>query len=134
MMFISFAWTTEVWKKGLKTATRRFWTDQYAAMWWRQVKKDNYRAVAMDKNPRFKGQRIGLIVEVKEPFRQNLNLFTAQDEIEEGHLWGTPEKYVEMMLSQGKGDCPYVIKFEPLPDAKPQISLRGLCGVHRLHR
>lgn len=120
-MYISFAWTTDVWKKGLKTATRRFWTDEYAEKWWCQVVKDGYKALAYDRSPRFKGKRIGTIVDVQQPFLQNLKYFTAADEIEEGHLWGTPEKYVEMMLSQGKGDCPYVIKFKPMPDEKPHI-------------
>jgi len=107
---------------GRKTATRRFWTPEWAEKWWRNVVKDGYRATAYDRNPRFKGKRIGLIVDVQKPFLQNLKDFTAADEIEEGHLWGTPEAYVEMMLSQGKGDTPYVIKFKPLPDWKPQIT------------
>ncbi len=116
MMWISFAWTTEVFLAGIKTATRRFWTDDYARKFWNQVQKDGYKAIACDRSPRFKGKPIGMIIDVREPFRQNLKEFTYQDEIEEGHLWGTPEKYVEMMLSQGKGDCPYVIKFKPMPN------------------
>ena len=111
---MSFAWTTEVYLKGLKTVTRRFWTDEYAEKWWRGVQKDNGIFMGTDKSPRFKGKPIGEALCVKKPYKQKLSLMTDEDERKEGGLWGSARAYVEMMLSQNKGDNPYVIEFKKI--------------------
>jgi hypothetical protein len=120
MMIISFAWTTGAFLAGIKTETRRFWDDKYMERFWSAVQNDNGLCQAWDRSPRFKGKRIGTIFITQKPERQKLELMTDQDEKNEGGLWGSAAKYREMMLSQGRGDNPYVIKFKTvaiiLPD------------------
>lgn len=121
MMFISFAWTTEVWKKKLKTVTRRFWNPEYMEKFWKSCCANNGLAIACDRSPRFKGKRIGLIKVTKKPYLQKLKFVTDADEIKEGHLWGNAANYIEMM--GGPENEPYVVEFEPLPDAQPQTPI-----------
>lgn len=59
MMIISFAWTSEAFKAGRKTKTRREWTEDYANRF-----KIGDICKAYDRQPRFGGKQIGeLIVE-----------------------------------------------------------------------
>lgn len=59
MMIISFAWTSESFKAGRKTKTRREWTPEYASRF-----RIGDLCKAYDKQPRFGGKQIGeLIVE-----------------------------------------------------------------------
>ena len=111
-MMISFAWTTDDFLAGRKTATRRFWTDEYAEKWWRNVQKRNNIADAYDKNPRFGGKKIGEIRVRQKPFRQPLGEMTGQDLKEEGTLWKSIEEFVEMM--GGPDKIPFVIKFDKI--------------------
>lgn len=59
MMIVSFAWTSESFKAGRKTKTRREWTPEYASRFY-----VGDLCKAYDWQPRFKGKQIGeLIVE-----------------------------------------------------------------------
>ncbi|MFH1226772.1 MAG: hypothetical protein V1701_02575 [Planctomycetota bacterium] len=105
-MNISFAWTTADFEAGRKTATRRFWPDKYARLF-----PAGSRHSAWNKSPRFKGSKIGFIT-VVSLFKQPLSQMTEADLREEGTLWSSVDEYVEMMLSQGKGDTPWVVRFD----------------------
>jgi len=104
MKIISFAWTTNAFLAGNKTETRRDWDDKYA----RSFHKGDI-VQAYDKNPRAGGKLIGFIRLTEDPFKQWLHDMTDADEIAEGHLWGSAEKYREAM---GKDRQVWVIKFE----------------------
>ena len=107
-MIISFAWTTADFIAGRKTATRRFWNNLYAAKFpVGSVHK------AYDKSPRFGGKQIGLI-RITACFKQFLEEMTSDDLAQEGTLWSSVDEYVYMMCAQGKGNYPWVIKFEKL--------------------
>ncbi len=135
MMIISFAWTTEAFLSGQKTATRRFWDAGYMEMWWRNVVKDKHCAQAWDRSPRFKGQKIGVIHIPVKPFPQPLAEMAEADFVEEGSRWrgedGHPlwislDEYRGMMREQGQGDTPYVIKFSVVEIVKPVGGIGGL--------
>lgn len=117
-MNISFAWTTDDFLAGRKTATRRFWDDEYAKRF-----PVGSTHSAWNKSPRFKGVKIGT-VKVREIFKQPLSRMTESDLKEEGTLWSSVGEYVEMMLSQGKGDTPWVVKFDSFDLAGKQIKFR----------
>lgn len=113
-MILSFAWTTSDYLAGRKCATRRFWTDDYAEKFYMVTSKNNMIFRAFDRSPRFKGREIGLARLKMKPFKQRLSDMTDADLNEEGTLWKNLDEYIEMMLSQNKGDNPYVVKFEPI--------------------
>lgn len=113
MMFISFAWTTQVYLDGIKTETRRFWSDDYAEKFWRATQRCNGYVKAYNKSPRFGGQPIGLIKVTQQPFKQALSHVTDEDERAEGGLWGNAKAFIEAM--GGPNKTPYVIKFIPIP-------------------
>ncbi len=104
MKIISFAWTTMAFLSGNKTETRRDWTDSYAKSF---HKGDIVQAY--DKNPRSGGKLIGLIKLTEEPSKQWLHDMTDADEVAEGHLWGSADKFREAM---GKDREVWVIKFD----------------------
>jgi hypothetical protein len=110
MMIVSFAWTTQAFIEKKKTETRRFWDDTYMERFWKSCCANYMRFSAYDKSPRFGGKQIGICKLTCKPFKRSLKYFTAEDEKAEGGLWGTPEKYVEMMGGPDKE--PYVIRFE----------------------
>ena len=117
-MIISFAWTTGSFLSGNKSVTRRFWTKEYMERWWKVTQQNNGLAMAYDRSPRFKGKQIGLILVTQKPYLEKLSLVTDEEEKKEGGLWGSGKAYMEAMFEQGKGDEPYVVRFEKLPQQK----------------
>jgi len=124
-MRMSFAWTTEALVAGLKTATRRFWTDAYARGFHKGdlVKADN-------RQPRFGGEQVATIRLTHEPYQQTLNQMTHEDFLKEGALWkdqtGKPlwrdrVEYQAAMLDQGKGDVVWVLEFELVEIIDPPL-------------
>jgi hypothetical protein len=106
-MIISFAWTTEALINGHKTVTRRFWHDKTA-----KACSPGTVHQAWDKNPRFKGKRIGF-VKIKNIYKQKLSQMTEDDLIAEGNryrYWKNLAEFVEMM--GGPEAEPWVIEFE----------------------
>jgi hypothetical protein len=104
MKIISFAWTTTALLEGKKTVTRRDWKDRYA----RTFHKCDIEQ-AYDKNPRCGGKKVAEIMLTAEPYRQWLHEVTDEDEIKEGHLWGSGKAYQEAM---GEDRKLWVIEFE----------------------
>jgi hypothetical protein len=103
MLIISFKWTIGPLLAGLKTNSRRFWSDSHA-----QKFKKGMLVQAYDDSPRFGGQRAGITRLTANPWRQKLSLMTDEDEIKEGGLWGSAAAYVEFM--GGSDRIPYVIE------------------------
>jgi len=91
-MWISFAWTMEALLAGLKTATRRDWTNSHAAKFHEGDLVDAY-----DRNPRIGGKKGAVVRLTVTPFRQWLHDVTDEDEVKEGHLWGSGAAYREAM-------------------------------------
>ena len=105
MLIMSFAWTIEPLLAGLKTNSRRFWSDSYAQKFHKGILVQAY-----DKSPRCGGKRIAIIRLTAELYRQKLSKMTDEDEIKEGGLWGSAKAYIEFM--GGPDREPYVVEFK----------------------
>jgi hypothetical protein len=104
-MWISFAWTTDALLAGLKTVTRRDWTDGHAS----KFHKGDYTD-AWTKIPRCAGaKKVAVIYHTADPYRQWLHDVTDEDEIKEGHLWGSGMAFREAM---GIDRPLYVVEFK----------------------
>jgi hypothetical protein len=104
-MIISFAWTTDVFLQGRKTATRRHWDDKYAQRFKPRMIVDAY-----DKNPRIGGKKIGQI-KVTKIYKQRLGDMTEDDLTKEGGLlWDTLDDFVKMLGGEDK--IVWVLEFE----------------------
>ena len=88
MKIISFAWTTEAFLEGLKTVTRRDWSDKYA----QRFHKGDF-CKAYDKSPRNGGRCIGIIRLIKDPYKEPLSAMTDEEEKKEGGLWGSAKAF-----------------------------------------
>ena len=108
-MNISFAWTTEAYKCGVKTETRRFWKPKYAAMW-----KPNTFHTALSKDFRYAGKRIGRFYLPNLPYLEELKDMSEKSFIAEGGTmyWKNRKDYIECM--GGPDLIPFVLKFEPI--------------------
>lgn len=107
-MIISFAWTSGAVRDRSKTETRRFWKDEYAARF-----RPGTVHQAYDKSARYGGREIARI-RILEVFRQPLTEMTLESYEREGGMryWHSLREFQEMMLAQGKGDTPWVVRFE----------------------
>jgi len=106
MKIISFAWTTDALVKGLKTETRRDWTDDYA----RQFRVGDV-CKAFNKNPRCGGKEIARIQILKNPYRESIYKMTDKDEKAEGGQWDSADEFIKSWLEGGGCENPYVVKF-----------------------
>ena len=110
MKIISFAWTTPQLLTGVKTVTRRDWTDSYA----RQFKAGDL-VQAYARNPRVGGKRVAIIRLTCDPYKERLGDITDAEEKEEGGMWGSAGAFVTAFCT-GSGLTPdnkiWVIRFE----------------------
>ena len=114
-MIISFAWTAKAIEWRVKTETRRFWKDKYAAQFKPLSIHDAY-----DKSPRAGGKPLCKI-RILKVFKQPLSEMSDDSFCAEGGTdeWKNKQEFIEMMLKQGKGDTPWVIEFEYLSVLDP---------------
>lgn len=103
-MIISFEWTTPLLVTGEKTVTRRDWKYNHA----RKFRKGDYVA-AYNRSPRAGGKQIATIKLTRSPYRQWLHDMTDEDEVKEGGVWGSAQKFREFM---GKDRQMWVVEFE----------------------
>ena len=95
MRIISFAWTTSQLLAGKKTVTRRKW------------KKCNLKKgdmfQAWDKLPNHHGRKVAecKVVSIK---KLPLRCITNEDEIKEGHNWGTARDFIQAWVDYYGGD------------------------------
>jgi hypothetical protein len=87
MLYISFAWTTDAFKVGVKHRTRRSWNDDYAQRFIRAYQNNDTIGAALDKNFRFGGKQIGSFKLTELPFKQPTSLMTELDYKLEGLYW-----------------------------------------------
>lgn len=109
MKIISFAWTTKALLEGKKTQTRRFWNDKYAKTF-----RAGQLIQAYDKNPRAGGKPVAIIRLTCDAWKQKLQDLTHRQFLAEGGFmyWKHGHEFIDMMLSQGKGDKVWVLEFE----------------------
>lgn len=120
MMIISFSWTSNSFKAGQKSVTRRTWTPDYAKRF-----KVGDICKAYDKQPRFGGRQIGLL-KIKSLAFEDIKTMPDEDYFFEGF---------QFMMSQGlkiwdkspreafdewrnDGGWYWVLRFEKIEEAK----------------
>lgn len=116
-MIISFAWTTEVFLKGEKTVTRRYWKDKTA----KRLIATNIMQ-AYDRLPWHGGKQIGEIILTKTPYQQKTGEMTDEDFKKEGLKWMWEHGILIQGKSakdffdewKGKDDLVWVVEFEKI--------------------
>ena len=131
MRIISFAWTTPALLAGCKTVTRREWLQKFADGW-----RKGTVAQAYDKNPRFKGKRVGHIELTQDPYQERTCDIPDEDYEAEGFGYmernnilirgKTPREFWNAWR-EGPGEL-WVVRFRlldtgPLPTEERQINL-----------
>lgn len=111
-MIISFAWTTDAIRNRTKTATRRFWSDDYAQKIIRAYRQGKRIHEAWNRSPRFKGKKVATIHLTREPYKQKLKDMLIEDFLKEGghQYWMSLEHFIQCMGGPEKE--PWVIEFE----------------------
>ena len=97
MAIISYAKTTNEYRSGIKTETRRDWSLRQYMMWvnfW-----NTYRLVhdGYDKLPRNGGKPIGKFRLTDRPFQQQLKDMTAENLIAEGGMCKTVDEFCKFI-------------------------------------
>jgi len=93
---------------GVKTVTRRLWSDRTANSWikyWGKVHK------AYDKAPYTKGRQIGWVKLTEPPYQEKLADMPEGDLIKEGDLWDSKEDYFKCINCDGS-EIVWVARFQ----------------------
>lgn len=98
-MWISFAWTSDQFKSGQKTVTRRWWQMQTLLMWQAAWDRGEKIHDAYDKLPRNRGKIIGHFKLTERPHLQRLCDMPESDLEAEGGLWNSKEVFVRSMIA-----------------------------------
>ena len=86
MLYISFAWTTDAFKVGIKHRTRRNWNDDYAQRFIKAFYNQDVIG-GLDKNFRFGGKQVGSLKLTEAPFQQLTGKMSEFDYKAEGLYW-----------------------------------------------
>lgn len=126
-MIITFAWTSKQFLSGLKSVTRRDWSDRTFEQWCRAWDQGRRIHKAYDKSPRCGGQQIGTFHLSQRPYRERLIDMPKRDLIREGGLWKTKEEFIEL-LGGDPDKVMTVIRFWRIHERTPsQITIsRGI--------
>lgn len=114
MMIISFAWTTPAVRVGVKTCTRREWTDKYALRFKKGDLLQGY-----DRNPRIGGRPFCIIELTHQPVKQlysqvpNTDWYAEGFDYMESHglfVGGLPPHVLWHLWKQSTISC-WVVRF-----------------------
>ena len=95
-MIITFAWTTPQFLAGIKTVTRRNWSDRTFSQWCKAWDERRLVHAAYDKSPRNGGQKVGTFTLIARPYRERLGDFPESDLVAEGGLWESVQDYIAL--------------------------------------
>jgi hypothetical protein len=108
-MIISFSLTTKIAKEkgvpdpilaGVKTCTRRNWSEKQAEKWLNAYHKGDRIHQAWSNNPYVKGAyKLADIEVTAEPYQEPLNLMSEQDLFCEGNLWESKSDFMQLFES-----------------------------------
>ncbi len=113
MAIISFAKTTPEYLSGIKTETRRDWSDRQFEMWVRFWDNGNLIHDAWDKLPRAGGKFIGKFRLTARPYPQRLLYMSKEDLRAEGGMCKTKSEFWDF-IGMKPDDFVTVITFEKL--------------------
>jgi hypothetical protein len=106
-MIITFAWTTPQFLAGIKSVTRRDWSDRTFQQWCKAWDERRLVHDAYDKSPRCGGHKVGEFRLTARPYREQLGDFPESDLAAEGGLWGSVQDYID--LQGGDPDKAFVV-------------------------
>ena len=95
-MIISFAWTITPLMKGLKTCTRRRWSDVQFDRWVKAWREGRHIHQAWDALPFVGGVYRCDIRLTCEPYKEKLAYMPESDLIAEGNLWANKNEFIEL--------------------------------------
>ena len=112
-MILSFAWTKEQFLAGIKTETRRNWTDRTLRCWQNAWDQGRRRHLAADKVLYAGGKIIGGFILTARPERQALFFMTDADLNAEGGIAHTVAEFCQR-VKQPAEQSMVVVKFKKL--------------------
>ena len=94
-MIISFSRTSEAFLAGVKTVSRRDWSERYAMQWVKAWEEGRTRHQAWNKVPRCKGaHQIGYFDLTACVYQERLADMSEEDVHAEGGLWLSKENFI----------------------------------------
>jgi hypothetical protein len=134
-MIITFAWTTPQFLAGIKTVTRRDWSDRTFAQWCKAWDEQRLVHHAWDKSPRCGGKKVGTLILTARPYRERLGDFPEYDLAAEGGLWASMQDYVDLQGGDLNLDRVLtVVRFCKLEGGQPLNHDQKAQLFHKLHR
>lgn len=100
-MILSFAWTTEAVVSGVKSVTRRVWSDRYFRQWVAAYRRGDVFHDAFTRSPRYGGKGFGFVNLVKEPYRERLRDMPVEDLAAEGGYWKDKDEFIDLFGGDG---------------------------------
>jgi hypothetical protein len=109
-MIISFAWTIDPLLAGLKTCTRRCWSETHFQRWVKAWREGRHIHEAWDRLPHIGGKRRAWIRLTCEPYQERLCDMPESDVEAEGGLWASKEEFISLFGDPEKVVA--VVRFE----------------------
>lgn len=110
-MIISFAHTTEAFLAGIKTVTRRDWSDKHFQQWLKAYEAGRLIHDAYDKSPRCHGKKVGQFELTCMPYREALRDMPESDLKAEGDLW---DSLADFIGNRDPNHVVTVVRFRPI--------------------
>ena len=114
-MILSFAWTTEQFLAGIKTVSRRDWSERTLRMWQKAWDDGRLEHDAYSKIPIAGGKKIGRFKLTARPYKERLRDMPVEDLAKEGFgdRFRTVQEYIDF-ISQSPDKALSVIRFMKL--------------------
>lgn len=126
-MNLSFAWTADAYRRGDKTATRRFWTERTFKAWCNAWDQGRRQHLALDGASFRGGKGSGYFELTKRPYKQRLADMTADDLRREATPATTPKEFAKFVGKSVRAIA-VVIEFRAMPqiptDQFPGLKLK----------
>lgn len=110
-MMISFAYTCDALRAGVKTVTRRQWQRSHFDKWETAWYQKRLVHKAYDRNPRNGGKHIGFLHLTHRPVMSTYGDMAAEDLAAEGGLWESVEDFMTAVGATPTTPCA-VIRFQ----------------------
>lgn len=112
-MIISFALTEREFMSGLKTETRRDWSDRQLSLWQKQWDEGKFIHDGWNKVPLAGGKFISKFRLTKRPYRQKLSEMNKENLKAEGGMCSTLEEFCKLVEQSPEKEMS-VIHFEKI--------------------
>lgn len=113
MAILSFNLTTHEFVSGIKSVTRRVWSDKHYSMWKKFWDNGHHIHDAWDNIPRAGGKFLGKFRLTEKPYREKLKDMPIEDLIAEGNMCSSLDEFFEL-IGKSRDDYVTVLRFEKL--------------------